>query len=63
MQINIGRTDQIIRVTIGLAIFVIGFYSKSYWGFVGIIPLVTAFIRWCPTYVPFHITTLPKREA
>lgn len=57
MKKNIGITDKWIRVVIGIVIGVAGIYFKSWWGLIGLIPLATAFINWCPLYLPFGIST------
>ena len=57
MKKNIGITDKWIRVVIGLAIGVTGLYFRSWWGLIGLVPLATAFINWCPLYLPFGIST------
>jgi len=54
---NIGSADRVVRVVVGLAIIAAGFYFKSWWGAVGVVPLLTAAIGWCPAYLPFGITT------
>jgi hypothetical protein len=62
MKRNVGRTDRIVRVIIGLAIVWYGFYQESWWGAIGIVPLVTAAIGHCPAYVPFRFSTLGKGD-
>ena len=57
MKINVGKTDKIIRIIIGLVIGVAGILLKSWWGLIGIIPLATGLIGWCPLYLPFGIKT------
>jgi len=57
MQKNIGKTDRIIRVIVGFAIIGGGFYYGSWWGIVGLIPLVTAAIGWCSLYSVIGIST------
>lgn len=59
MKKNIGKTDQILRTIIGviLLIFAVIDPSKNWWGFLGFIPLFTAYLRFCPLYVPFKINT------
>jgi hypothetical protein len=57
MKCNVGKTDRIIREVVGLGIIVAGLYFKSWWGAVGLIPLLTAIFRFCPAYVPFGIST------
>jgi hypothetical protein len=62
MKCNVGRTDRIIRVIIGLAIVWAGFYSESWWGLIGILPLATAAIGYCPLYPPFKFSTCRKDD-
>lgn len=57
MNANIGNTDRAIRIIAGLVIAAAGLYYQSWWGAVAIIPIVTAFVRWCPLYAPFGIST------
>lgn len=48
MKCNIGRTEQIVRIVIGVAAVLLGLYYKSWWGVVGIVPIITGLIRYCP---------------
>jgi uncharacterized membrane protein len=59
MKKNIGKTDQLLRTIIGIVLLVFAVIdpSKNWWGFLGFIPLVTAWVRFCPLYVPFKINT------
>jgi hypothetical protein len=57
MHSNIGTTDKIIRLLVGLAILVMGIALKSWWGVIGIVPVLTAFVGICPAYLPFGIST------
>ena len=57
MKCNVGGTDRIIRIILGVVIILAGIYFKSWWGVVGILPIVTGLIRFCPAYVPFGFST------
>lgn len=57
MKRNVGNIDRLIRIVVGIAIIVFGVYCKNLWTAVGIIPIITALIGWCPAYVPFAIST------
>ena len=57
MKANIGTVDRVVRVIVGLAIIGAGIYFRNRWGLLGLLPLLTAGIRFCPLYVPFGITT------
>ena len=62
MTRNIGKTDRIIRVIVGVVIAALGFYYKSWWGLLAILPLLTAFFAYCPLYVPLKISTIKKKK-
>jgi hypothetical protein len=62
MKANIGRIDRIIRIIAGLAILGAGYYFKSWWGLVGLGPILTAVIRVCPAYIPFGLSTCGVKE-
>ncbi len=57
MKCNVGILDKNIRIVAGAVILVVGFYFKSLWGLVGLIPLITGIVGFCPAYVPFGIST------
>ena len=61
MHRNIGTTDKIIRVLVGLALLVMGIALKSWWGVIGVLPVLTAFVGICPAYIPFRISTCKTR--
>jgi fatty acid desaturase len=54
---NEGKADRIVRVIIGLAIIGWGFVAHNWWGAVGLVPLVTGAIGFCPLYWPLKINT------
>jgi len=57
MKINVGTIDRGLRIFVGLAAIALGFVYQTWWGAIGLVPLVTAFIRWCPAYSIFGITS------
>jgi type IV secretory pathway TrbD component len=57
---NIGNTDRIIRIILGLVVAVLGLAFKSWLGLIAIIPLATAAVSTCPLYLPFGISTRKK---
>jgi len=62
MKCNIGKTDRIIRAIAAVILFVIGLIFNTWWGLLGVIPLVTVFTGFCGLYVPFKINTLNKKK-
>lgn len=57
MKKNVGGIDRGLRLIAGLALIAWGVYAQNWWGAVGIIPLFTAAIGWCPAYLPFGISS------
>ena len=57
MKCNVGKTDKMFRIILGVIVILAGVYFQSWWGAVGIVPVVTGFIRWCPAYLPFGFST------
>lgn len=57
MKKNVGSIDKVARVIIGLVIIALGILYQSWWGLVGIVPLFTSVVGWCPIYLPFGIST------
>ena len=57
MKQNMGKSDRLIRIFLGLIVIAGGINYESWWGGIGLIPLITAFIGWCPLYFPFRFST------
>ena len=58
MTRNIGSADRLIRMLVGLAALSLVFVGpKSLWGLIGLVPLVTALVGWCPPYAILGIST------
>ena len=62
MKCNIGTADSIVRIIAGLVIIGLGAVSGSWWGVIGLVPLLTAAPRWCPLYIPMGLSTAGKEE-
>jgi len=60
MKCNVGKVDRIARIIIGLCIIAAGIYFQSWFGVIGLVPLATALLGWCPLYVPFGISSCKK---
>ncbi|NDE91112.1 MAG: DUF2892 domain-containing protein [Alphaproteobacteria bacterium] len=57
MKCNVGKTDWLLRIIVGSVIIIGGIYFQNGWGAVGIVPIATGLLRWCPAYLPFGIKT------
>jgi len=58
MLTNEGSLDRLLRLVLGIALLSVAFIGpKTPWGFLGLIPLVTAAIGFCPLYRVLGINT------
>ncbi|RPH93047.1 DUF2892 domain-containing protein [candidate division KSB1 bacterium] len=60
MQCNVGKTDKTIRLIIGAVILLIGLVTKSWWGLIGLLPIMTAVFGYCGLYTLLKFDTLKK---
>lgn len=55
---NEGTIDRVVRVTAGLILLSLVFTGpQTPWGWIGLVPLATGLIGWCPAYSLFGIRT------
>lgn len=48
---NVGGIDRILRIALGLVLLGLAFSGTiGAWGFIGIVPLATGLLRFCPLY-------------
>ena len=60
MKSNVGSVDKVIRIILGIILLSLLFViegSLKWIGLIGGVLLFTAFINWCPLYLPFGIST------
>jgi len=60
MLCNVGKTERVIRVVVGLGIIAAGFLYQSWWGAIGLVPLLTGATGYCPPYQMLGISTNKK---
>jgi hypothetical protein len=64
MPINEGTLDRVIRVLAGLGILSLAFIGpQTPWAYLGIIPLLTGLVGFCPAYALFGLKTCPIRKS
>jgi hypothetical protein len=62
MTQNVGSLDRILRIVVGLVLLSLIFVGpQTWWGLIGIIPLATAFMRFCPAYTVVGMNTCEKK--
>jgi len=58
MKKNIGSIERVVRIVAGAVVLSLAFVGpRTPWGYLGIIPLATGLIGWCPPYALFGIST------
>lgn len=64
MKANEGTIDRVVRILAGLGILSLAFVGpQTPWGYIGIVPLLTGLIGWCPAYTLLGINTCPVKKA
>ncbi|HYN39177.1 MAG TPA: DUF2892 domain-containing protein [Rhodospirillales bacterium] len=55
---NVGTIDRVLRIVAGLVLIALVFVGpQTPWGWIGIVPLATALIGWCPAYRLIGVNT------
>jgi len=63
MKSNVGGIDRILRIVIGLVLIGLTVNgSIGLWGWLGILPLATGAIGWCPPYAIFGWNTCSTKS-
>lgn len=60
MNANVGTIDKLVRLIIALALFSLYFFLQDdlkWLGLLGIVPLATGLVNWCPLYTLFGVNT------
>ncbi len=57
MKANVGGIDRTVRIVVGAALIVWALAGGPVWAWIGVVPLVTGAIGWCPAYLSFGIST------
>ncbi|HEB73559.1 MAG TPA: DUF2892 domain-containing protein [Nitrospirae bacterium] len=58
MKQNVHNIERVLRIIIGIGLLALVFVGpKTMWGLIGIVPIVTGAIGWCPPYAILGIST------
>lgn len=64
MLTNEGSIDRILRVIVGLVLIALVFVGpQTPWGWIGIVPLLTGIVGFCPAYRLFGLSTCPMKKS
>jgi Protein of unknown function (DUF2892) len=64
MKTNVGTIDRVFRIVLGVVLLSLLFFVQGnlrWVGLVGIVPLATALMGWCPLYSVFGISSCPMK--
>ncbi|MCC7151946.1 MAG: DUF2892 domain-containing protein [Rubrivivax sp.] len=63
MSTNIGGLDRLLRAAVGIVLIALTLSGTiGVWGWLGLVPLVTAVIGWCPAYRLLGMNTCPLKK-
>jgi hypothetical protein len=63
MQANVGTVDRVVRVVAGVALIGLTLAGTiGPWGWIGVVPIATAAMGYCPAYSIFGIRTCPMAK-
>lgn len=64
MKCNVGTVDKVIRIILGLALISLVFVGpQTPWGWIGLIPLVTGLVGFCPLYALLGLNTCQSKQS
>jgi hypothetical protein len=64
MKLNVGGIDRTLRIVVGLALVAwAAFFNGPIWAWIGIVPLATGAIGFCPFYPLLGMNTCPTKKA
>lgn len=66
MPINVGQTDRMIRIVLGVVLLSLLFVLEGnlrWLGLIGLVPLVTGLVRSCPIYSVLGLSSCPLRRS
>ena len=63
MKINVGTIDRVLRIVAGLVLIALAATGTvGWWGYIGVVPLLTGIFRFCPAYPLLGVSTCPMKK-
>jgi len=63
MKFNVGGIDRILRIVVGLALIGLAVTGTvGAWGWIGVVPLLTGSIKFCPLYSIIGVNSCPLQK-
>ncbi len=61
MKANVGGVDRILRIGLGLALVAWAALGGPVWAWIGVVPLATGLVKFCPLYPLLGMSTRPRQ--
>ena len=62
MKSNVGGIDKILRIVAGIALIAWALTGGPVWAWIGVVPLATGLLGWCPLYALIGLSTCPLEK-
>ena len=62
MKSNVGGIDKILRIVAGIALIAWALTGGPVWAWIGVVPLATGVMGWCPAYTLFGMNTCGTKK-
>ncbi len=64
MKSNVGGIDRVLRVVLGIVLMALAATNTvGWWGWLGVVPLLTGLVRVCPLYTLLGVNTCPLKNS
>jgi hypothetical protein len=63
MKANVGSIDKVLRIVLGAALIAWALMGGPVWAWIGVVPLATALVNFCPLYAILGANTCGTKSA
>jgi hypothetical protein len=63
MKPNIGNVERVVRIVVGIGVLSLAFVGPhTPWAYLGILPVLSGVVGWCPPYALLGISTVKSAK-
>ena len=63
MKTNVGGIDKVLRIVAGVALVTWALMGGPVWAWIGVVPVATGLMGWCPAYTLLGMNTCPIKKT
>ena len=63
MKANVGGIDRILRIIVGAALILWAVMGGPVWAWIGVVPLATGLLKFCPFYPLLGVNSCPTKNS